>query len=360
MNLPLTPPIRPMLAKRVEALPLGEGWLFEPKWDGFRVNGFRVIIFRDGREWLMQSRDLKPLNRYFPELEPPILANLPGRSIVDGELVIAGAAGLEFETLQQRIHPAESRVKLLAERNPASVVLWDLLALDSEDLCSRASAERREHLAQVLAGASPPLYLTPLTANRDLALDWFKRFEGAGLDGVMAKPGEGAYQPGKRSMLKVKHQRTIDVVLAGFRWHKTGPGTKIGSLLLGLYDAQGVLQHVGVAASFSEKRRRELAEELASLHHNALDGHPWEGWARHDQRVPGMTSRWSRGKTLEWEPLRPERVMHVKFDHLQGTRFCHTAHFLRWRPDKSPTECTYAQVDITPPYELERIFSQGS
>ena len=355
MNLPLTPPVRPMLAKRVDSLPEGEGWLFEPKWDGFRV-----IIFRDGQDWLMQSRDLKPLNRYFPELESPILGHLPERTIVDGELVIAGNTGLEFETLQHRIHPAKSRVNLLAEQSPASVVLWDILTLGDKDLLSTPFEQRRAQLTQVLADSSPPLHLTPITSDRSLGLDWFKRFEGAGLDGVMAKLGDGTYQPGKRSMLKVKHQRTIDVVLAGFRWHKTGPGTKVGSFLLGLYDAQGVLQHVGVAASFSEKRRREMVEELATLRKNALEGHPWEGWARHDQRIPGMTSRWSRGKTLAWEPLRPERVLEVKFDHLQGTRFRHTAHFLRWRPDKTPTECTYDQVDTTPPYELERIFSLGS
>ncbi len=353
MKLALNPPLRPMLAKRVDRLPTGDGWLYEPKWDGFRV-----ILFRDGGEWLLQSRDLKPLNRYFPELEQPVVSMLPSRVVVDGELVIATPDGLDFEALQLRIHPAESRVNLLAEQIPASLVLWDLLCLGDEDLSGRPFAERRARLEEALASSEPPIHLTPLTDDRALARDWFERFEGAGLDGVMAKPAADVYEPGKRTMLKVKHKRTIDVVLAGFRWHKRGPGTALGSLLLGLYDDQGVLHHVGVAASFTEKRRRELVEELAPLRENALEGHPWKSWAEQGQRIPGMQSRWSRGKTLEWEPLRAERVLEVSFDHMQGTRFRHTAHFVRWRPDKQPAECTYDQLDVTPPYELQRIFSR--
>ncbi len=344
-----------MLSKLVDELPQGEGWLYEPKWDGFRV-----LVFRDGAEWLLQSRDLKPLNRYFPELESAILEQLPVRSVVDGELVIAGTAGLEFESLQLRIHPAESRVKLLARECPASLVLWDLLCEGDEDLSGRPFASRRARLEKALAGVRPPIHLTPMTRDRATAADWFDRFEGAGLDGVMAKPEGEPYAPGKRTMLKVKHKRTVDVVLGGFRWHKDGHGMEVGSLLLGLFDDRGELQHVGVAASFSVADRRKLLAELAPLREGALDGHPWRAWASADQRVPGMKSRWSSDKTLEWEPLRPERVLEVSFDHMQGARFRHTAHFVRWRPDKAPAECTYSQLDVTPPYELARIFSQGS
>jgi len=317
-------------------------------------------VFRDGAEWLLQSRDLKPLNRYFPELEAPILEQLPSRAVVDGELVIAGQAGLDFEALQQRIHPAASRVKLLAEERPASLVLWDLLCEADDDLSAQPFAVRRARLERALADARPPLHLTPITRERATAADWFERFEGAGLDGVMAKRRDEAYAPGKRTMLKVKHQRTVDVVLGGFRWHKDARSEAVGSLLLGLFDEAGVLQHVGVAASFAETERRQLVGELAPLRDNALAGHPWRLWATAEQRVPGTTSRWSRGKTLEWEPLRPERVLEVAFDHMQGTRFRHTAHFVRWRPDKNPVDCTYAQLEIVPPYELGRIFSQGS
>ena len=345
-----------MLAKLVDALPEGDSWIFEPKWDGFRV-----LVFRDGNEWLLQSRDLKPLNRYFPELEAPLLEALPERAVVDGELVIQGESGLDFEALQLRLHPAASRVRKLASEIPASIVLWDLLCEGGEDLTSLPFAERRARLEKALAEARPPVHLTPITRDRAVAADWFERFEGAGLDGVMAKPADGTYQPGKRVMLKVKHHRTVDVVLAGFRWHKNANGTAVGSLLLGLFDEKGRLHHVGVAASFTETRRRELALELAPLRKNALADHPWKEWSEweRDQRVPGVKSRWNRGKTLEWEPLRPERVLEVSFDHMQGTRFRHTAHFVRWRPDKAPADCTYAQLDVTPPYELERIFTQG-
>jgi ATP-dependent DNA ligase len=344
-----------MLAKLVDELPRGEGFLYEPKWDGFRV-----LLFRDGDEWFLQSRDLKSLNRYFPELEGPFLSQLPPRIVVDGELVIAGEAGLDFEALQQRIHPAASRVALLAKETPASLVLFDLLCEGDEDLRAKPFVERRARLESSLAHLHHPLHLTPATRDRMLAADWFERFEGAGLDGVMAKPLNGIYQPGKRTMLKIKHKRTVDVVLAGFRWHKNGVGKAIGSFLLGLFDDEGILQHVGVCSSFTEKRRRELVEELAPLRENALEGHPWQSWATADQRVPGVKSRWSRDKTLEWEPLRAERALEVSFDHMQGSRFRHTAHFVRWRPDKPVTECTYAQLDVTPPYELARIFRAGS
>jgi len=353
MQLPVEPPLKPMLAKRVDALPKGDTWLYEPKWDGFRA-----LVFRDGDEWFLQSRDLKPLKRYFPELEEPVLSQLPSRAVLDGELVIATVNGLDFEALQMRLHPAASRVQMLAEKSPASLVFWDLLCEGDTDLRAEPFAARRTRLEKVLANARPPLYLTPATSDRVVAADWFERFEGAGLDGVMAKSRDGIYEPGKRAMLKVKHKRTVDVVLAGFRWHKNGAGTALGSMLLGLFDDAGVLQHVGVAASFTAKRRTELVEELASLREGALNAHPWESWASR-QRVPGMKSRWSADKTLEWEPLRPERVLEVTFDHLQGSRFRHTAHFVRWRPDKPPDACTYEQIDITPPYELERIFSQS-
>lgn len=346
-----------MLAKLVPALPEGEGWLYEPKWDGFRV-----LVFRDGNEWLLQSRDSKPLNRYFPELEPHILEKLPSRAVVDGELVIAGENGLDFEALQLRIHPAASRVVLLSQQSPAALVLWDLLCEGHESLIARPFEERRARLERALSTARPPVHVTPATRDRAVAADWFQRFEGAGLDGVMAKRLDGVYEPGKRTMLKVKHKRTVDVVLAGFRWHKNGVGKLVGSLLLGLFDHEGKLQHVGVAASFTDKRRKELVGELGPLRENALDAHPWRGWveAERQQRVPGVKSRWSADKTLEWEPLRPERVLEVSFDHMQGRRFRHTAHFVRWRPDKPARECTYGQLDVTPPYELDRIFSQGS
>ena len=343
----------PMLARRVDDLPEGDGWLFEPKWDGFRT-----LVFRDGDELLLQSRDRKPMNRYFPELTAPLLAALPERSVVDGEIVIAGERGLDFEALLQRIHPAASRVAMLAEATPASIVLWDLLCLDDRDLRGEPMSTRRALLESALAGAAPPVHLTPITDSREVAADWFARFEGAGLDGVIAKEAASTYQPGKRAMLKVKHQRTADVVLAGLRWHKNGPGTMVGSLLLGLYDDQGVLHHVGVAASFTAKRRRELAAELEPLRAGPGEDHPWATFA--GQRVPGATSRWNRDKELDWVPLRLERALEVAYDHMQGTRFRHTAQFVRWRPDKSVRECTYEQLEVTPPYELSRIFRERS
>lgn len=359
MNLSPSPPLEPMLAKLVDDLPEGDGWLYEPKWDGFRT-----LVFRDGDELLVQSRELKPLNRYFPELEEPLRAALPRRCVADGEIVIATPAGLDFEMLQQRIHPAASRVKLLAGTHPASVVLWDLLAHDDASLLSLPMRERRQRLERVVT-ANASVRLTPVTQDPRLAREWLARFEGAGLDGVMAKPAHGVYEPGKRSgMYKVKHSRTCDCVVGGFRWHKDARGTAVGSLLLGLYDAEGILQHVGVAASFTERARRDLVAELAPLREGALEDHPWRGWADAMQsadgrRLPGAVSRWSAKKDLSWEPLRPERVIEVAYDHMQGTRFRHTAHLVRWRHDKVPGECTYAQLEVTPPLELRAVFGDG-
>ena len=358
MSLPFAPPLAPMLSSAADALPGGEGWQFEPKWDGFRT-----LVFRDGDEILLQSRDEKPMNRYFPELVAPLVAALPGRCVVDGEIVIVGEAGLDFEALLLRIHPAASRVKLLAEQMPASFVAWDLLAVDDEDLRQAPLSARRPRLEQALAGVTPRVHLSPATRDRALAEDWFSRFEGAGLDGVMAKRLDAPYRAGERTMIKVKHQRTADCVVAGFRWHAKGPGTMLGSLLLGLYDDDGTLHHVGVAAAFTNAVRKQLVAELAPLREHALDEHPWRDWAEAQdeasatgQRLPGATSRWNRGKDLSWEPLRIERVCEVAYDHMQGTRFRHAAHFRRWRPDKPPRECRYAQLEVTPAYELERVF----
>ncbi len=351
MLLPAPPPIKPMLAKRVDALPQGEDWIYEPKWDGFRV-----LVFRDGDETLLQSRDLKPLGRYFPELTAA-LQQLPARCAVDGEIVIAGANGLDFEALLQRIHPAASRVQKLAAQTPASLVLWDLLCVGEEDLRGTAFFERRKRLEASIGHANPPLYLTPATDDRNIAADWFVRFEGAGLDGVMAKRTTDVYTPAKRIMLKVKHKRTADCVVGGFRWHKKGPGTMVGSLMLGIYDTDGALHHVGVAASFKDARRRELVQELAPLRLEEGAAHPWTDFARAEpgRRVP-RASRWSRDKDLRFVPLRPERVVEVSYDHMQGRRFRHTTHLVRWRPDKDPQSCDYAQLEVTQPYELAQIF----
>lgn len=363
MRLPFEPPIEPMLAKAADTLPEGGGWLYEPKWDGFRA-----IVFRDGQELLTQSRDLKPLDRYFPELAEPFRAQLPERCVLDGEVVIARDGALDFEALLLRIHPAESRVRMLAAESPASFVAWDLLAIGDEDLRHVPQRERRTRLVEVLGRVEPPVHLTPATEDRGLAADWFDRFEGAGLDGVVAKRLEGTYQPGKRAMLKIKHGRTADCVVAGFRWHKNGPGTHVGSLLLGLFDDEGRLHHVGITSSFSWDRRAALADELAPLRERALEGHPWGEWAEwasmgsadaSGQRLPGATSRWNRGKDLSWEPLRAERVVEVGYDHLQGDRFRHATTFKRWRPDKSPLDCRYDQLETTAPFELARIFGPG-
>jgi ATP-dependent DNA ligase len=361
MPLPIEPPIEPMLAKLSSDLPDGDGWLYEPKWDGFRA-----LVFRDGDSVFTQSRDLKPLDRYFPELAEPLRAALPERCVLDGEVVIAAPGGLDFEALLLRIHPAESRVRMLAGQSPASFVAWDLLALGDEDLRKVPQGERRARLEGVLAGAAPPIHLTPATRDRATAADWFDRFEGAGLDGVIAKRLDAPYQPGKRAMFKIKHERTADCVVAGFRWHKNGPGTHIGSLLLGLFDNDGVLHHVGITSSFTWDRRAALVAELAPLRDGALDGHPWAEWAEwagmgsadaSGQRLPGATSRWNRGKDLSWEPVRAERVVEVAFDHLQGDRFRHATTFRRWRPDKRPEDCRYDQLEVTAPFELARIFA---
>ena len=344
-----------MLAKRVDSLPEGDAWIFEPKWDGFRA-----LVFRDGEEMVLQSRDTKPLNRYFPELLDALRAQLPDRCVLDGEIVIAAASGLDFDALQLRIHPAASRVKLLAQQTPASVVFFDLLCDGGRDLRREPFQSRRRALEEMLAGARAPLHLTPATRDREVAADWFGRFEGAGLDGVMAKPVSGTYEPDRRVMFKVKHERDCDCVVAGFRWHKGGEGTAIGSLLLGLFDDAGALQHVGVCASFTQAKRRELVAFLEPYRERALDGHPWgrepggEG-----SRMPGGQSRWSQGKDLSWEPLRPELVVEVAYEHMQGSRFRHMAQFRRWRFDKPPRDCTYGQLEVVAPQELMEIFSSG-
>jgi ATP-dependent DNA ligase len=353
-GFPIDPPIEPMLAKLATELPPGDGWLFEPKWDGFRA-----IVFRAGERVYIQSRDLKPFDRYFPELEEVFRRTLPPRCVVDGEIVIATERGLDFDALQMRIHPAASRVKRLAAETPSSFVAFDLLALDEQDLRSRPQAERRRRLEDALATDSDDVHLTPCSRDRSVASEWFHRFEGAGLDGVIAKHESTTYQPGKRVMIKVKHARTADCVVAGFRWYKQGPGTLVGSLLLGLYDDAGELHHVGVTSSFTTAARARLADELAPLRKDALAAHPWRGWAETGEgavRMPGGQSRWSAGKDLSWEPLRIERVCEVKYDHLQGDRFRHAATFLRWRPDKPPRECRYDQLEVTPPAELGEIF----
>jgi ATP-dependent DNA ligase len=361
MHLAVNPPVLPMLAKRVGELPVGGGWIFEPKWDGFRA-----LVFRDRDEILIQSRDEKSLNRYFPELLDPLLSQLPARCALDGEIVIAKDGALDFDALQLRIHPAASRVKLLSREIPASIVFFDLLCEGDRDLRGMAFHERRQMLESLLSPAAPPLHLTPATSESTLAADWFRRFEGAGLDGVIAKPPSGTYEPNKRVMLKIKHERDCDCVVAGFRWHKKGERAAVGSLLLGLFDDSGALQHVGVCASFTEKKRRELVEFLAPYRNNALDDHPWKDWAEHapasgeaGHRMPGAQSRWSGGKDLSWEPLRPELVVEVAYDHMQGSRFRHTAQFRRWRTDKKPIDCTYAQLEVVPAQELAVIFAAG-
>jgi len=349
-----------MLAKRVSALPTGDAWIFEPKWDGFRT-----LIFRDGDELLLQSRDQKSLNRYFPELFAPLLAALPTKCVLDGEIVVARGNELDFDALQLRVHPAASRVKMLSHELPASVVFFDILCEGARDLRSEPFRERRGRLEAVLRKVKPPLFITPSTTDRAQAADWFQRFEGAGLDGVMAKNEAGTYEPNKRVMFKVKHDRECDCVVAGFRWHKSGDKDSIGSLLLGLYDERGALQHVGVCASFTAAKRRELVEFLAPYRKHALDEHPWRSWAESDgaeegeQRMPGGKSRWSQGKDLSWEPLRPELVLEVAYDHMQSGRFRHTAQFRRFRTDKPAKDCTYAQLEVVPAQELSEIFAAG-
>ena len=361
MPLPFDPPLEPMLAKPTPEIPTGEGWSYEPKWDGFRA-----IAFRDGPEVYLQSRDLKPLNRYFPELDGPLLAlgGPKARFVLDGEVVIARPdGGLDFDALLMRIHPAASRVKMLSEQSPASFVAFDCLADGDDDLRGEPFAARRARLERVAADPPESVHLTPSTGDPAVARRWFDVFEGAGLDGVVAKRNEGAYEPGKRAMAKIKHARTADCVVAGFRWHKNGPGTMIGSLLLGLWNDAGQLQHVGVTSSFTMAKRAELVEFLEPYRRGAMDGHPWREWAlaeaaaaEEGRRMPGATSRWNRGKDLSWEPLRPELVVEVAFDHLQGDRFRHAATFLRWRTDRSPADCRYDQLEETPPALLADLF----
>jgi ATP-dependent DNA ligase len=354
VSFPLTPPIEPMLAKVSDELPVGDAFLYEPKWDGFRA-----IVFRGSGEVFIQSRDLRPLDRYFPELHDALLAGLPDGCVLDGEIVIATSHGLDFDALQMRLHPAASRVAKLARETPSGFVAFDVLASGGDDLRDVPQAERRARLEQLLAGVKPPIYLTPVTHDHAVASEWLSRFEGAGLDGVIVKAAAAIYEPGKRAMIKVKHARTADCVVAGFRWHKAGKNELVGSLLLGLYDDKNRLHHVGVTSSFTMARRRELAAELAPLRDRALEGHPWRDWAEADgetTRMPGGQSRWSAGKDLSWEPLRIERVCEVKYDHMQGDRFRHAAVFRRWRPDKPPSACRYDQLEVTPPYELEKVF----
>jgi ATP-dependent DNA ligase len=353
MHLPLTPPLGPMLAKSVKGIPEGD-YLYEPKWDGFRC-----IAFRDGDEVELSSRGEKPLTRYFPEVVAALKANLPERCVVDGEVVIMTGERLDFEALLQRIHPAASRVALLAEQTPASFVAFDLLALEDESMIETPFAQRRRQLSGVLRDAQPPVYLTPGTDDLAVAREWFEVFEGAGLDGVVAKPLAGPYQPDVRAMYKIKHERTADCVVAGYRWHKSGG--VVGSLLLGLYDDSGALQHVGVSASFPMKRRAELVDELSPYAVEDLRGHPWAAWAEADAqatgRLPGAVSRWNAKKDLSWVPLRPELVVEVAYDHMEGTRFRHTAQFRRWRPDREPRSCTYEQLDRPVRFDLAEILS---
>lgn len=346
------PPVKPMLAKATGALPERDDMWFEPKWDGFRC-----IVFRDGDDIELGSRNERPLTRYFPELFEPLKAALGERCVVDGEIVIAGSDGLDFDALLQRIHPAESRVNRLAAETPASFVAFDLLAVGDEDLREVPFSERRARLESMLAGAEAPVHLTVGTTDLATAADWFDRFEGAGLDGVMAKPLGDPYVEDKRTQLKVKHQRTADVVVAGYRTHKTGDG--VGSLLLGLYDDDGTLHHVGVAASFKAVDRPKLAEELAPLVLDDIAEHPWSGWmtpSEGDGRQPGAPSRWNAKKDLSWVPLKPVRVAEVSYQHMQGDRFRQTTHLVRWRPDREPETCTYAQLEVPVPYELHQVF----
>jgi len=350
MKLPVMPPVAPMLSKPVAAIPPGAS--YEPKWDGFRT-----IVFRDGDEVELGSRNERPMTRYFPELVAAAKAELPERCVVDGEVVLATPGGLDFEALQLRLHPAASRVALLAERTPASFVAFDLLALGDEDLTERPFAQRRALLEEALRHARPPVHVTPATTDRELALRWFELFEGAGLDGVVAKPLDGTYLPDQRAMFKIKHVRTADCVVAGYRLHKSGPDA-IGSLLLGLHAGDGSLASVGVIGAFPMSTRRELFVELQPLV-TVFEEHPWN-WARWVEEMPAAArgsygSRWNAGKDLSFVPLRPRRVVEVRYDHMEGTRFRHTAQFVRWRPDREPRSCTYAQLEEPVSFNLAEI-----
>lgn len=357
MTLPVPFGVEPMLAKPVgDELPEGEGLVFEPKWDGFRL-----LVFKDGDEVRLQSRNLRPFERYVPELVTPLRDQLPDRCVLDGELVVITGGALDFDALQQRIHPAASRVQRLAEATPTSYVAFDLLALGDEDLRTEPFARRRALLAGLLGDARPPLHLTPATTDRAVARRWFSRFEGAGLDGLIAKPAEGRYLPGKRVQFKVKHTRTADCVVAGYRLHKDGGG--VGSLLLGIFDTSGRLHHVGVATSFTARRRAELLDELAPLHlgEAELAEHPWAAWNRAEAhqggaRQPGGTSRWNAGKDLSWEALSPEQVAEVAYESLLNGRFRHSARFLRWRPDRAALSCTFEQLEAPDAVALAEVF----
>ena len=348
------PPLQPMLAKAAKAIP--PGMQYEAKWDGFRA-----IVFRDGDEIELGSRSSKPLTRYFPEVVEALRARVPRRCVLDGEIVIARDGRLDFDALLERIHPADSRVRHLAEVTPASFVAFDLLALDDASLMDEPQRARRDALTAALRGVRPPVFTAPATDDLAQAEDWFDRFEGAGLDGVVAKPPELGYRPGERALVKVKHERTADCVVAGLRQHKSGP--VVGSLLLGLYDGSGRLQHVGVCASFPMRRRAQLMEELAPLLMESVAGHPWQEWASEEAqaagRLPGGPSRWTGKKDLSWLPLRPERVLEVAYDHMQGDRFRHTAQFRRWRPDREPSTCTYAQLEEPVRYDLADFLASG-
>ncbi len=350
------PPVRPMLAKAVHEVPRDAGLTYEPKWDGFRC-----IVFRDGDEIELGSRNDRPLTRYFPELVDLLKTALPPRCVVDGEIVVVTDAGLDFDTLQQRLHPAASRVNKLAKETPASFVAFDLLALDDRNLLEEPFSERRRLLEGVVDAELARVHLTPLTQDADVAEDWFTRFEGAGFDGVMAKPVDQPYQQDKRVMWKVKHERTADCVVAGFRWHKDGE--TVGSLLLGLFDDHGTLHHVGVASSFAAALRKQLVTDLAPLRENALENHPWRAWAdaqaNADGRMPGAQSRWNAKKDLSWEPVRPEQVVEVRYEHLLSGRFRHTARLARFRPDRDPESCTYAQLTEIAPAELAALFDEA-
>ena len=358
MQLPVNPPVLPMLAKRVDDFPPGNGWIFEPKWDGFRA-----LVFRDGDEILIQSRDQKSLNRDFPELVETLLAQLPPRCVLDGEIVIATERGLDFELLQLRIHPQKPPEKAFVPTNAGVDCVLRFYFARGTATCaenrSRPGARNWKRCYGRRRPAGP--HHAGGRADECRATDWFRRFEGAGLDGVIAKPIAGTYEPDKRVMLKIKHERDCDCVVAGFRWHKTGE-PNVGSLLLGLFDDAGALQHVGVCASFTQQKRRELAEFLEPYRAGALVDHPWRGWAElgaGEQRMPGGQSRWSQGKDLSWEPVRVELVVEVAYEHMQGSRFGHMAQFRRWRTDKKPSECTYAQLEVVPPQELAEIFASG-
>jgi ATP-dependent DNA ligase len=361
MDLPVQPPVKPMLAKAATKLPVGDGVFYEPKWDGFRC-----VVFRDGDEVELGSRNERPLTRYFPEVVAAVQANLPERCVVDGEIVVPRGDRLHFEDLLQRIHPAESRINLLAAQTPASFVAFDLLALGDESLLDVPFGERQARLRTALAGVRAPVYVSAITQDAETAQRWFDTFEGAGLDGVVAKTADLPYGPDQRLMTKIKHVRTADCVVAGFRWHKSGP--IVGSLLLGLYDDAGDLQHIGVAASFPMARRAELVQELAPYRADALDGHPWQDWANAqtreagvadgtERRMPGAVSRWNAKKDLSWVPLRPELVVEIKYDQLEGRRLRHTGQFLRWRPDRDPSSCTYDQLDVPVRYDLTEVLA---